>query len=193
MMLSFTSARLLPRCRRLYSACGAGAAACGVVGERVTVLTIDGGGIRGVIPGTVLAFLEGELQRLDGPGARLADYFDAGSSPAGSSPRCWPRPAKGRTGTGGGGGGRCSPPRTLPRSTSSTAHASSRSGGARSPPRSPPRGGPSMMAGISVAWSGGCSARRRWATRSPMSSSPPSTSACSSPSSSPHTRRRTRL
>uniref|UniRef100_A0A0E0I3T0 Patatin n=1 Tax=Oryza nivara TaxID=4536 RepID=A0A0E0I3T0_ORYNI len=85
MMLSFTSARLLPRCRRLYSACGAGAAACGVVGERVTVLTIDGGGIRGVIPGTVLAFLEGELQRLDGPGARLADYFDyiAGTSTGG--------------------------------------------------------------------------------------------------------------
>ncbi|CAN6329355.1 unnamed protein product [Urochloa humidicola] len=58
---------------------------CGVVGERVTVLTIDGGGIRGLIPGTVLAFLEDQLQKLDGPDARLADYFDyiAGTSTGG--------------------------------------------------------------------------------------------------------------
>ncbi|XP_015698321.1 patatin-like protein 1 [Oryza brachyantha] len=87
-MLRFTSARLLLRptaCRRLYHACSAGAAACGVVGERVTVLTIDGGGIRGIIPGTVLQFLESELQKLDGPDARLADYFDyvAGTSTGG--------------------------------------------------------------------------------------------------------------
>ncbi|KAJ6337853.1 hypothetical protein OIU76_007520 [Salix suchowensis] len=41
----------------------------------VTVLSIDGGGIRGIIPGTILAFLESELQ-LDGEDARLADYFD---------------------------------------------------------------------------------------------------------------------
>ena len=46
-----------------------------VPGQRVTVLTIDGGGIRGLIPGTILAFLE----------ARLADYFDciAGTSTGG--------------------------------------------------------------------------------------------------------------
>lgn len=31
-------------------------------GRRVTVLTIDGGGIRGLIPGTILAFLESKLQ-----------------------------------------------------------------------------------------------------------------------------------
>lgn len=42
----------------------------------VTVLSIDGGGIRGIIPGTILAFLESELQKLDGEDARLADYFD---------------------------------------------------------------------------------------------------------------------
>ncbi|TVU49873.1 hypothetical protein EJB05_01212, partial [Eragrostis curvula] len=50
-----------------------------------TVLTIDGGGIRGLIPGSILEFLEGELQKLDGPGARLADYFDyiAGTSTGG--------------------------------------------------------------------------------------------------------------
>ncbi|KAL8124860.1 patatin-like protein 3 [Apium graveolens] len=42
----------------------------------VTVLSIDGGGIRGIIPGTILAFLESKLQELDGPDARIADYFD---------------------------------------------------------------------------------------------------------------------
>ncbi|KAK9112824.1 hypothetical protein Scep_020343 [Stephania cephalantha] len=45
-------------------------------GNLITILSIDGGGIRGVIPGTILAFLESELQALDGGDARLADYFD---------------------------------------------------------------------------------------------------------------------
>ncbi|PPS19414.1 hypothetical protein GOBAR_AA01152 [Gossypium barbadense] len=45
-------------------------------GNLITVLSIDGGGIRGLIPGTILAFLESQLQKLDGEGARLADYFD---------------------------------------------------------------------------------------------------------------------
>ena len=31
-------------------------------GNLITVLSIDGGGIRGIIPGTILAFLESELQ-----------------------------------------------------------------------------------------------------------------------------------
>ncbi|KAG8372500.1 hypothetical protein BUALT_Bualt12G0072500 [Buddleja alternifolia] len=31
---------------------------------------------RGLIPGVILAFLESHLQKLDGKGARLADYFD---------------------------------------------------------------------------------------------------------------------
>ncbi|TVU37885.1 hypothetical protein EJB05_11228, partial [Eragrostis curvula] len=55
------------------------------MGRKVTVLTIDGGGIRGLIPGTILAFLESKLQELDGPDARLADYFDyiAGTSTGG--------------------------------------------------------------------------------------------------------------
>jgi patatin-like phospholipase/acyl hydrolase len=54
-------------------------------GQRVTVLAIDGGGMRGLIPGTILAFLEARLQELDGPDARLADYFDciAGTSTGG--------------------------------------------------------------------------------------------------------------
>ncbi|XP_068314256.1 patatin-like protein 2 isoform X2 [Pyrus communis] len=45
-------------------------------GSLITVLSIDGGGIRGIIPGTILSFLESELQKLDGKDARLADYFD---------------------------------------------------------------------------------------------------------------------
>ncbi|KAK4393328.1 Patatin-like protein 3 [Sesamum angolense] len=51
----------------------------------VTVLSIDGGGIRGIIPGTILAHLESKLQELDGPNARIADYFDviAGTSTGG--------------------------------------------------------------------------------------------------------------
>lgn len=31
-------------------------------GNLVTVLSVDGGGIRGIIPGVILAFLESELQ-----------------------------------------------------------------------------------------------------------------------------------
>ncbi|XP_022768806.1 patatin-like protein 2 [Durio zibethinus] len=54
-------------------------------GTLITVLSIDGGGIRGLIPGTILAFLESQLQKLDGEQARLADYFDviAGTSTGG--------------------------------------------------------------------------------------------------------------
>eukprot|EP00262_Sarcandra_glabra_P006487 TRINITY_DN1880_c2_g1_i1.p1 TRINITY_DN1880_c2_g1~~TRINITY_DN1880_c2_g1_i1.p1 ORF type:complete len:445 (+),score=59.07 TRINITY_DN1880_c2_g1_i1:91-1425(+) len=54
-------------------------------GEMVTVLSIDGGGVKGIIPGTILAALESNLQDLDGPDARIADYFDvvAGTSTGG--------------------------------------------------------------------------------------------------------------
>ncbi|XP_057817103.2 patatin-like protein 2 isoform X2 [Cryptomeria japonica] len=50
-----------------------------------TILSIDGGGVRGLIPAQALEFLETKLQELDGPGARLADYFDiiAGTSTGG--------------------------------------------------------------------------------------------------------------
>ncbi|KAB2629720.1 patatin-like protein 2 [Pyrus ussuriensis x Pyrus communis] len=56
-----------------------------VFGKIVTVLSIDGGGIRGLIPATILTFLESELQKLDGEDARIADYFDviAGTSTGG--------------------------------------------------------------------------------------------------------------
>ncbi|RYQ80584.1 hypothetical protein Ahy_Scaffold1g106898 isoform B [Arachis hypogaea] len=54
-------------------------------GNLITVLSIDGGGIRGIIPGVILDFLESQLQELDGEGARIADYFDiiAGTSTGG--------------------------------------------------------------------------------------------------------------
>lgn len=45
-------------------------------GNLITVLSIDGGGIRGLIPATILEFLESQLQEIDGEEARLADYFD---------------------------------------------------------------------------------------------------------------------
>ncbi|KAG6387910.1 hypothetical protein SASPL_153105 [Salvia splendens] len=54
-------------------------------GKLTTILSIDGGGIRGVIPAKILEFLESELQKLDGEDARIADYFDviAGTSTGG--------------------------------------------------------------------------------------------------------------
>ena len=47
------------------------------------ILSIDGGGIRGIIPATILTYLESCLQKNTGdPEARIADYFDliAGTS-----------------------------------------------------------------------------------------------------------------
>lgn len=54
-------------------------------GNMVTILSIDGGGVRGLIPTTILEFLEAKLQELDGQDVRLADYFDiiAGTSTGG--------------------------------------------------------------------------------------------------------------
>ncbi|KAK4478167.1 hypothetical protein RD792_017449, partial [Penstemon davidsonii] len=51
----------------------------------LTILSIDGGGIKGILPAVILEFLESQLQELDGEGARLADYFDviAGTSTGG--------------------------------------------------------------------------------------------------------------
>ncbi|XP_027772053.1 patatin-like protein 2 isoform X1 [Solanum pennellii] len=54
-------------------------------GDFITILSIDGGGVRGIIPATILTFLESQLQELDGKNARIADYFDviAGTSTGG--------------------------------------------------------------------------------------------------------------
>ncbi|MFS8002412.1 putative patatin-like phospholipase domain, Acyl transferase/acyl hydrolase/lysophospholipase [Helianthus anomalus] len=45
-------------------------------GDLITILSIDGGGVRGIIPDVILKYLESELQDLDDEEARLADYFD---------------------------------------------------------------------------------------------------------------------
>ncbi|KAL4196948.1 hypothetical protein AMTRI_Chr04g248820 [Amborella trichopoda] len=54
-------------------------------GDFITILSIDGGGVRGIIPGTILSFLYSQLQELDGEDARLVDHFDviAGTSSGG--------------------------------------------------------------------------------------------------------------
>jgi uncharacterized protein len=57
-----------------------------VVVKKKRILSIDGGGIRGIIAGQVLVALEKKLQKRSGnPDARLADYFDffAGTSTGG--------------------------------------------------------------------------------------------------------------
>jgi patatin-like phospholipase/acyl hydrolase len=53
---------------------------------KMNILSIDGGGIRGIIPGQVLIALERKLQEISGdPGRRIADAFDliAGTSTGG--------------------------------------------------------------------------------------------------------------
>lgn len=44
-----------------------GQQAKGQVGRRITILSVDGGGVRGLIPATILAELEGKLQVLTRP------------------------------------------------------------------------------------------------------------------------------
>ena len=44
---------------------------------KICILSVDGGGMRGVIPSRILTHLEKKLQKRSGdPGARVADYFD---------------------------------------------------------------------------------------------------------------------
>lgn len=44
--------------------------------SKFKILSIDGGGMRGIIPAKILADLEAELIKRDGPDARLYQYFD---------------------------------------------------------------------------------------------------------------------
>ncbi|MDR3246356.1 MAG: patatin-like phospholipase family protein, partial [Prevotellaceae bacterium] len=54
--------------------------------RKVTILSIDGGGIRGIIPAVILNYIEEGLQRKTGDNkVVLSDYFDmiAGTSTGG--------------------------------------------------------------------------------------------------------------
>ncbi|EFJ34975.1 hypothetical protein SELMODRAFT_438927 [Selaginella moellendorffii] len=68
----------------------------GTPGKRKCVLSLDGGGIRGLIPAQILEYLEQCLQDMDGPDVRLADYFDviAGTSTGGLITICLTAPGE---------------------------------------------------------------------------------------------------
>ncbi len=53
--------------------------------KKIRILSLDGGGIRGIISCVILKYIEEQLQKLDNPNAKLGDYFDliAGSSTGG--------------------------------------------------------------------------------------------------------------
>ncbi len=53
--------------------------------KKITILSLDGGGIRGIIPCIILRYIEEQLQKYDDPNAKIGDYFDliAGSSTGG--------------------------------------------------------------------------------------------------------------
>ena len=53
--------------------------------NKIRILSLDGGGIRGIITCVILKYIEEQLQKLDHPQARIGDYFDlvAGSSTGG--------------------------------------------------------------------------------------------------------------
>jgi uncharacterized protein len=53
--------------------------------KKVRILSIDGGGIRGIISCIILKYIEEQLQKLDHPDAKIGDYFDliAGTSTGG--------------------------------------------------------------------------------------------------------------
>lgn len=53
--------------------------------KKIRILSIDGGGIRGIIPGTIIAYIESEIRKREGGEKRISDYFDliAGTSTGG--------------------------------------------------------------------------------------------------------------
>ena len=53
--------------------------------KKIRILSLDGGGIRGIISCVILKYVEEQLQELDNPNAKLGDYFDliSGSSTGG--------------------------------------------------------------------------------------------------------------
>ncbi len=53
--------------------------------KKIRILSIDGGGIKGILPGTILQYIESEINKKEGANKRLSDYFDliAGTSTGG--------------------------------------------------------------------------------------------------------------
>ena len=53
--------------------------------KKIRILSIDGGGIKGILPGTILEYIESKICEQKGGDKRLADYFDfiAGTSTGG--------------------------------------------------------------------------------------------------------------
>ncbi|MBA9073318.1 patatin-like phospholipase/acyl hydrolase [Flavobacterium gossypii] len=53
--------------------------------KKIRILSLDGGGIRGIITCVILKYIEEQLQKLDNPNAKIGDYFDliAGTSTGG--------------------------------------------------------------------------------------------------------------
>lgn len=53
--------------------------------KKIRILSLDGGGIRGIIPGVILSYLEKQLQQKDQSNLKIGDYFDfiAGTSTGG--------------------------------------------------------------------------------------------------------------
>jgi uncharacterized protein len=53
--------------------------------KKACILSIDGGGIRGILPGVIVSYIEGQLRKKEGDHVRISDYFDliAGTSTGG--------------------------------------------------------------------------------------------------------------
>jgi patatin-like phospholipase/acyl hydrolase len=53
--------------------------------KKIRILSLDGGGIRGIIPGVILQYIESQLQTIDHSEKKIGDYFDliAGTSTGG--------------------------------------------------------------------------------------------------------------
>jgi patatin-like phospholipase/acyl hydrolase len=53
--------------------------------KKIRILSLDGGGIRGIISCVILKYIEEQLQKQDNPNAKIGDYFDlvAGTSTGG--------------------------------------------------------------------------------------------------------------
>jgi uncharacterized protein len=53
--------------------------------KKACILSIDGGGIRGILPGVIISYIEEQLRKREGDDVRISDYFDliAGTSTGG--------------------------------------------------------------------------------------------------------------